>query len=203
MSVKAAAGVARRGCGDDGLYGLLAEQACARLHAHTARPHAHNESDPSAAFLQELCDDLWRALSPRGLSWIGFYLIDPDAPLLRPQREGAMLLTASRDSPACSPIGLHGVCGQAFLQENIRLVEDVAALGSDYIACDPRDRSEIVIPVYRNSHCIGVLDADSHEVACFGEVDIRGLTAVLRAARLLDGTPPLHANLLQEIPRTL
>ena len=116
MSVKAAAGVARRGCGEDGLYGLLAEQARVRLHAHT-------ESDPLTAFLQELCDDLWRALSPRGLSWIGFYLIDPDAPLLRPQREGAMLLTASRDSPACSPIGLHGVCGQAFLQENIRLVE--------------------------------------------------------------------------------
>ncbi len=153
--------------------------------------------------LQALSDDLWDALHPRGVSWIGFYLLDADAPLDRSARQGAMLLAARRDSPACSPIGLHGACGQAFLEESIRLIEDVELLGSGYIACDPRDRSEIVLPIYRKGRCIGVLDADSHELACFGQSDVHGLSAVLRAAGLLDGTPLVRANLLQEIAPTL
>jgi putative methionine-R-sulfoxide reductase with GAF domain len=153
---------------------------------------------PPEARLQPLADLIWDLLSPRGLSWAGFYLIDETSPLDRASRQGAMLLAARRDKPACSPIGLYGVCGQGFLEEATRLVEDVALLGGGYIACDPRDRSELVIPIYRNGVCWGVLDLDSHEVACFGSSDICGLEGVLRAAGLLDRTPPLRADRLQE-----
>ncbi|MFM1868045.1 MAG: hypothetical protein RL591_1453 [Planctomycetota bacterium] len=184
-SLGAVASGSRRNCGDTALYERLA-----------ARASELRGSDP-AARLQPLSDLFWEALAPRGVSWIGFYLIDPETPLDRARREGAMLLAARRDKPACSPIGLHGVCGQGFLEEAARLVEDVALLGPSYIACDPRDRSELVLPIYRAGECWGVLDADSHEVACFGNEDVEGMTRVLIAAGLLDRTPPLRADRLQ------
>ncbi|MDI9403726.1 MAG: hypothetical protein QM516_07630 [Limnohabitans sp.] len=176
----------RRGCGDELLYASLVRGA------------AGLASLPPEERLSPLCDMLWDALAPRGCSWIGFYTIDPATPLDRHARLGAMLLVARRDKPACSPIGLHGVCGQGFLEESARLVEDVALLGAGYIACDPRDRSELVLPIYRNGMCWGVLDADSHEVACFGAADLAGLSGVLRAAGLLHHEPPLRADRLQE-----
>jgi putative methionine-R-sulfoxide reductase with GAF domain len=173
----------RRGCGDSAVYETLRKTAFRLEVAH---------ADPEAR-LGPLCDALWSALSPRGLSWIGFYLVvDP----VGGSDPSEMVLAARRDKPACSPIGLHGVCGQGYLEESIRLVEDVALLGEGYIACDPRDRSELVVPIYRNGRCWGVLDADSHEQACFGEADIEGISGVLRAAGLLDRDPVVRADRL-------
>jgi putative methionine-R-sulfoxide reductase with GAF domain len=172
-------GILRRGCGDSESYAALRRRALELSVRH---------ADPSDR-LGPLCDALWDALAPRGLSWIGFYLDDPGQPASQPG--GQMLLAARRDKPACSPIGLHGVCGQGYLEE-------VALLGAGYIACDPRDRSEIVIPIYRASHRWGVLDADSHEVACFGRPDIAGLCGVLQAAGLLERDLPVRADRLRE-----
>ena len=184
-SIGGVASALRRNCGDAALYERLASSA------------AQFRGKAPADCLQPLTDLLWEALAPRGVSWIGFYLIDRETPLNAARREGAMLLAARRDKPACSPIGLHGVCGQGFLEEAARLVEDVGLLGPSYIACDPRDRSELVLPIYRAGECWGVLDADSHEVACFGDGDVQGMTRVLLAAGLLDRTPPLRADRLQ------
>ncbi|MEY3022091.1 MAG: hypothetical protein RIS86_1289, partial [Planctomycetota bacterium] len=72
-----------------------------------------------------------------------------------------------------------------------------------YVACDPRDRSELVIPVYRNGVLWGVLDADSHEFACFGDGDIGGLGGVLRVAGLLPRQLPVRADRLQAPQRLL
>ncbi len=127
--------------------------------------------------MQAVVDALWDGLHENGVSWVGFYLADgPDALVLGPRR----------DKPACSPIGLHGVCGQAFTTGRTRIVRDVAELGDAYIACDPRDRSEIVIPLSEPSGGArwGVLDVDSHEVGAFDETDERGLLTVLRASGL-------------------
>jgi putative methionine-R-sulfoxide reductase with GAF domain len=179
----------RRGCGSDATYAALRQRALGLALAH---------ADPLER-LAPLCDLLWDALAPNGLSWIGFYLEDPSAPC-RPG-SGQMLLAARRDKPACSPIGVHGVCGQGLLEEAVRVVEDVALLGADYIACDPRDRSEIVIPIYRASQRWGVLDADSHEQACFGRSDIDGLTGVLRAAGLLERDLPLRIDRIHDTLR--
>ena len=52
------------------------------------------------------------------------------------------------------------------------------------------------IPIYRNGIRWGVLDADSHERACFGSTDIEGLTGVLRAAGLLHRDLPIRADLV-------
>lgn len=176
----------RRGCGTLDAYARM------RREAFTI---CLTEADP-AARLAPVCDLIWNELSTRGLSWIGFYLASEEAPPDPLSRRGELVLAARRDKPACSPIGLHGVCGQSFLEESVRLVEDVALLGAGYIACDPRDRSEIVVPIYRNGRCWGVLDADSHEAACFGPADIDGLCGLLRSAELLDRDPPVRADRL-------
>ena len=55
-------------------------------------------------------DALWSVLEGRGVSWLGFYLDVPDA-----EDHARLVLGPHRDSPACSPIGLHGVCGQALV----------------------------------------------------------------------------------------
>ncbi len=125
--------------------------------------------------MEQVVDALWNALKNTGVSWIGFYL----------PGEGEMVLGPCRDKPACSPIGMHGACGQAFKEEKAIVVHDVAELGENYIACDPDDRSEVVVPLFdERGKCWAVLDADSHEVGSFSEDDAAGLTAVMLAAGL-------------------
>ena len=133
------------------------------------------------ARMQAVADALWHALAATGVSWVGFYL--PDVPVDGPAR---LVLGPRRDKPACSPIGLHGVCGQAFTQRRPMVVKDVATLGANYVACDPRDFSEVVVPLLEsNGGCWGVLDLDSHELGAFDDADVTGLQEVLRAARLM------------------
>ncbi len=125
--------------------------------------------------MRAVVDALWNALSPAGVSWVGFYLPENDELVLGP----------SRNKPACSPIGLHGVCGQAFTQRKPFVVRDVRELGDNYVACDPRDLSEVVVPVFDpDGACWSVLDLDSHQVGAFSEKDVAGLQSVLRAAAL-------------------
>lgn len=128
--------------------------------------------------MQSLVDLLWNALHPHGVSWIGFYEADPSG---APQ----MILRARRDKPACSPIGLHGACGQCLLGRKPLVVRDVRDLGESYIACDPLDQSEVVIPCLRpDGSAWGVLDADSHLVGAFSDADALGLQRSLEAAGL-------------------
>jgi len=130
--------------------------------------------------MQVLADAIWESLGgdAGGVSWVGFYLAGTDG------RE--MVLGPCRDKPACSPIGLHGVCGQAMTGRKAMLVADVRDLGQAYIACDPLDRSEVVVPLPdAGGRCRAVLDLDSHRVSAFDEGDVRGLRQVLVAALLL------------------
>ncbi|MCA9291170.1 MAG: hypothetical protein KDA25_08575 [Phycisphaerales bacterium] len=130
--------------------------------------------------LRLVTDLLWDALHPTGVSWCGFYVEDRAA-----SDAARLVLACCRDAPACSPIGLHGVCGQSYISRATRIVEDVSALGAHYIACDPRDRSEIVVPCLDASGaCWGVLDVDSWDLASFDVHDDAGLRRVLRAAQL-------------------
>jgi putative methionine-R-sulfoxide reductase with GAF domain len=129
--------------------------------------------------MQAVVDALWSAFGDeRGdVSWVGFYLGRPG--------DMELVLGPRRDKPACSPIGLHGVCGKGFLTGQAVIVEDVRDLGESYIACDPRDRSEAVVPLLASSgEPWGVLDLDSHTAGAFGRDDIDGLRRVLAAAGL-------------------
>ncbi len=125
--------------------------------------------------MKAVVDALWTHLSPQGVSWVGFYLPDDTGKEL--------ILGPRRDKPACSPIGLHGICGRAFLERRPILIEDVSTLGENYIACDPADRSEVVIPVLgADGKTWAVLDLDSHDVGFFTPADVAGLEQVLASA---------------------
>lgn len=126
--------------------------------------------------MRHVVDALWETLHDTGISWVGFYL-----------HEGSdeLVLGPMRDKPACSPIGMHGVCGQVFRSGEPLSVRDVRELGPNYIACDPRDLSEVVLPVFDDAgECWGVLDLDSFDTDAFDRSDVEGLNRVLRAAKL-------------------
>ncbi len=122
--------------------------------------------------MRRAADALWAALSPQGASWIGFYVIAPD--------RASMILGACRDAPACSPIALHGLCGRGWTERRAIVVRDVTTLGANYIACDRRDRSELVVPLFEiDGSCWGVLDADSREPASFSPRDAQELADLM------------------------
>jgi putative methionine-R-sulfoxide reductase with GAF domain len=152
-------------------YDHLCAVVCAALSAdksHTQR-------------MRILADLIWQHYHDQGVSWVGFYIDHPDEP-----DDRRLVLGPHRDKPACSPIGLHGACGQALVSKQIMIVRDVRELGPNYIACDPRDRSEIVVPLIdETGRCWAVLDVDSWDVDMFDESDSRGLRDVLVSAELL------------------
>lgn len=131
--------------------------------------------------MQVVVDVLWEHLHDQGVSWVGCYLKNPD--------QDEMILGPRRDKPACSQIGMQGVCGRAFLENKPLVVRDVRELGENYIACDPRDRSEVVIPIHDDAaRPIGVLDVDSHEIGSFDESDLAGLQKILAVAGMYEVT---------------
>ncbi len=134
---------------------------------------------------QRFIECVWPAVERAGGSWIGFYTDDVDA-----LPEARLVLGARMPKPACSPIGLHGACGTSLISGRVLVVDDVAELGANYVACDPRDRSELVLPCLRGDGSPwGVLDLDSHRVACFSGADARLLQAALRTTGLTLAEP--------------
>lgn len=148
------------------------KRAYEKIVAHVAKIKGTREQR-----MQSVVDALWDNLANTGVSWVGFYLY---------QGNSELILGPMRNKPACSPIGLHGACGQAFLKKQPLVVSDVKILGENYVACDPRDQSEIVIPLLDDqNNCWAVLDLDSHDIAAFTEIDVDGLIKVLQAAQLV------------------
>jgi len=164
----------------------------ASIGAHAFRDYAGvvsrlKPAPDRAATMQLAVDALWDTLGNRGVSWIGFYT--------KAEGRDEMLLQARRDKPACSPIGLHGMCGRCWQERKPIIVRDVATLGANYIACDPKDKSEVVIPLFEpDGTCWGVLDADSYDVDSFQDFDVGGLTRLVE--RLGLSTPQRPAPLI-------
>lgn len=104
-----------------------------------------------------------------GLNWVGFYLV----------RGGELVLGPFQGQPACVRIALgRGVCGTAAERRETVVVEDVNAFPG-HIACDPRSRSEIVVPVVVGPRTLAVLDLDSSLPANFDDEDRVGLEAII------------------------
>lgn len=112
-----------------------------------------------------------------GLNWAGFYLVDQKTKDTAPE----LRLGPFQGKVACVriPFG-KGVCGAAAQQDAPQLVPDVHAFPG-HIACDSASRSEIVIPLHASGKVIGVLDIDSPYLARFSEIDLAGLSSVVRA----------------------
>jgi len=155
-----------------------------------------------SARMRGLADLLWRRLNHDDadgpISWIGFYEIAAPGNEHGAEPGRQMILAAHRDKPACSPIGLHGVCGRSFIEAAPVVVSDVRTLGEGYVACDPRDLSEVVIPMLDDDgKPWGVLDGDSFETDAFTTADAETLRLVAEAAGLSapisSGRPVLSA----------
>lgn len=137
--------------------------------------------------------ELWRAfgeeepLKPVGglISWVGFYEITTV--------KDEMVLVCREPKPACSPIGLHGMCGRGWKERVSYAVRDVRVLGEGYVACDPRDQSELVVPMVVGGECWGVLDVDSYEVGAFTERDAREMEELCRRVGLTERASPVRS----------
>lgn len=91
----------------------------------------------------------------------GYYLFEEDMLILGPFQGGV----------SCTRIPLgKGVCGEAAQQRKTVVVENVKEY-SNYIACDSKALSEIVVPMLRDGELVGVLDLDSSILSAYDEVD--------------------------------
>ncbi|MBC23795.1 MAG: hypothetical protein CMJ32_07780 [Phycisphaerae bacterium] len=127
--------------------------------------------------MSHLVELAWSQLQSSSVSWLGFYHLDEQT------GHRQMLLGPHMDRPACSPIGMNGACGRALEDQRTILIEDMAQIDPDQvIPCDPRDRSEIVIPCKSPEGLLCVLDLDSHEASAFSLQDDLGLRDCLVAA---------------------
>ena len=91
----------------------------------------------------------------------GFYLFDGEKLILGPFQGGV----------SCIRIALgKGVCGEAAEFQETVLVGDVTTY-PNYISCDSRAKSEIVVPMIKNGQLLGVLDLDSSEIDDYDAMD--------------------------------
>ncbi|HEV8499833.1 MAG TPA: GAF domain-containing protein [Gemmatimonadaceae bacterium] len=73
-----------------------------------------------------------------------------------------------------------GVCGTAAAERRAIAVADVERFPG-HITCDPRSKSEIVVPVLdRAGSLIAVFDVDSTRRAAFDQQDVAGLEQMVR-----------------------
>ena len=141
-----------------------------------ARAHAYAQLLEMQSLLLEGSDDAVAGMATVsallhhafGHLWTGFYRVVDAGKLLR--------VGPYQGSLGCLEITFgRGVCGTAAAERRTVVVADVHDFPG-HITCDPRSRSEIVVPVFDASGTlIAVLDIDSSVPAAFGDADRDGL----------------------------
>lgn len=106
----------------------------------------------SSALLFEFMDDI---------NWAGYYIWKNDQLVLGPFQGKTACVRIEEDK---------GVCGTAYSQRKIMVVEDVHQF-TGHIACDSNSKSEIVLPIIVAGEVIAVLDIDSPQKSRFDELD--------------------------------
>ncbi|MFO7789532.1 MAG: GAF domain-containing protein [Bacteroidota bacterium] len=102
--------------------------------------------------------------------WTGYYLLDDKEDLLVGPYQGPLAcLKLERDK---------GVCRAGINQKKAIVVKDVETFPG-HIACDPRSKSEIVVPLFNaGEKIVGVLDIDSDSHNSFDDIDAAWLTKI-------------------------
>ncbi len=91
----------------------------------------------------------------------GFYLFDGNELILGPFQGGV----------SCVRIALgKGVCGESAANRQSVIVGDVKNY-SNYISCDSKALSEIVVPMVKKEQLLAVLDLDSSVLDDYDEID--------------------------------
>ena len=91
----------------------------------------------------------------------GFYLFDGNELILGPFQGGV----------SCVRIALgKGVCGESAASRQSVIVGDVKNY-SNYISCDSKALSEIVVPMVKKEQLLAVLDLDSSVLDDYDEID--------------------------------
>lgn len=106
--------------------------------------------------------------------WTGFYRVV----------DGRLVIGPYMGTVGCLQIEIgRGVCGVAAERRETVIVPDVHQFPG-HIACDPKSRSEIVVPVFgKGGELIAVLDVDSDQLDAFDEDDRRGLEKIVALFR--------------------
>jgi len=101
--------------------------------------------------------------------WTGFYSL----------KEGELIVKSYQGPLACQVLKKNtGVCWTAVNKQKTIIVPDVHQF-EGHIACDPRSKSEIVVPVFDTDKKIKwVLDIDSKVLNRFDETDARALEKI-------------------------
>ena len=131
-------------------YQLLLTQLEALLDGETNA--LANLSNASALLNQSLPNSVFT----------GFYLFDGSELILGPFQGGV----------SCVHIALgKGVCGEAAEKKEQTIIVDDVTQHANYISCDSRAKSEIVVPMVKDGHLLGVLDLDSALTGDYDDVD--------------------------------
>lgn len=143
------------------------DRAYPQLHAHLINVLAGiNDDIAGMATVSALLHHAF------GHLWTGFYrVVGP----------GLLRVGPYQGTVGCLEIAFgRGVCGAAAAEQRTIVVPDVERFPG-HITCDPRSKSEIVVPVFdRAGSLIAVLDVDSSRRAAFDQQDAAGLERMLR-----------------------
>ncbi len=114
------------------------------------------------------------------INWLGLYVL----------RDQELVVGPFQGLPACVRIPLgQGVCGTAAEQMETLRVDDVHEFAG-HIVCDPKSRSEIVVPLSIQGELVGVLDIDSPKPSRFSAADQLGVELLCKTfmRNLLEGS---------------
>ena len=137
-----------------------------RLHEQL-RELIENKSPSLQAAMATICAVLHAKMQHH--FWTGFYFVASEDELHVGPYQGPV---------ACQILKGQGVCLHAARTKEPVVVPDVEEF-ANHIACDSRSKSEIVIPLLKDSRAIAVLDIDSTELNQFTEADIELLSKIL------------------------
>jgi len=111
-------------------------------------------------------------------NWVGIYLAD--------ERKKILHLGPYAGEPTQHvkiPYG-KGICGQAAESQETFTVQDVSQ-ENNYLSCNQKVKSEIVLPIMKGKKFVAQLDIDSHQRDAFSDEDREFLEALCKELAVL------------------